>query len=230
MSNRLEDYRPIVGSQVIDELLMLADRVRHLRLQHINSTSVGGGVAEILTRMVPLLRDLGIHTTWDVIKGNQAFFGVTKAFHNALHGGEETITEEMFEVFRATTAMNLADLDTYGDVIVVHDPQPAGLIARKPDVGGRWLWRCHIDVSTPDPGVWGFLQDYVAQYDAVYGAALGRPAQRQEPRPAGRPGAGGRGAVRAGSGPADPDADLPVRPVEGSARRHARVPHGAAAP
>ena len=166
MSNRLEDYRQIVGSQVIDELLMLADRVRHLRLQHINSTSVGGGVAEILTRMVPLLRDLGIDTTWDVIKGNQAFFGVTKAFHNALHGGEETITEEMFEVFRATTAMNLADLDTYGDVIVVHDPQPAGLIARKPDVGGRWLWRCHIDVSTPDPRVWGFLQDYVVQYDA----------------------------------------------------------------
>ena len=166
MSDRLEDYRPIVGSQVIDELLMLADRVRHLRLQHINSTSVGGGVAEILTRMVPLLRDLGIRTTWDVIKGDQAFFAVTKAFHNALHGGEETITQEMFEVFRATTAMNLADLDTYGDVIVVHDPQPAGLIARKPEVGGRWLWRCHIDVSTPDPRVWGFLRDYVAQYDA----------------------------------------------------------------
>ena len=166
MSNRLEDYRQIVGSQVIDELLMLAGRVRHLRLQHINSTSVGGGVAEILTRMVPLLRDLGIDTTWDVIKGNRAFFGVTKAFHNALHGGEETITEKMFEVFRATTAMNLADLGTYGDVIVVHDPQPAGLIAKKPDVGGRWLWRCHIDVSTPDPRVWGFLQDYVAQYDA----------------------------------------------------------------
>ena len=166
MSDRLEDYRPIVGSQVIDELLMLADRVRHLRLQHINSTSVGGGVAEILTRMVPVLRDLGIDTTWDVIKGNQAFFGVTKAFHNALHGGEETITEEMFEVFRATTEMNLADLHAYGDVIVVHDPQPVGLIARKPEVGGRWLWRCHIDVSTPDPRVWGFLQDYVAQYDA----------------------------------------------------------------
>lgn len=166
MSTHLEDYRQIVGSEVIDELLMLADRVRHLRLQHINSTSVGGGVAEILTRMVPLLRDLGIDTTWDVIKGNQAFFGVTKAFHNALHGGEETITEEMFDVFRATTAMNLAELDTYGDVIVVHDPQPAGLIARKPDVGGHWLWRCHIDVSTPDPRVWGFLQDYVAQYDA----------------------------------------------------------------
>ena len=166
MSAHLDDYRPIVGSQVIDELRMLADRVRHRRLQHINSTSVGGGVAEILTRMVPLLHDLGIDTTWDVIKGNPAFFGVTKAFHNALHGGEETITEKMLEVFRDTTATNLAELDTYGDVIVVHDPQPAGLIARKGEVGGRWIWRCHIDVSTPDPRVWGFLQDYVAQYDA----------------------------------------------------------------
>ena len=166
MSDHLEDYRPIVGSQVIDELLLLADRVRHRRLQHINSTSVGGGVAEILTRMVPLLRDLGIDTTWDVIKGNQAFFAVTKAFHNALHGGEEHITEEMFQVFRDTTEMNLADLNTYGDVVIVHDPQPAGLIARKRDVGGRWIWRCHIDVSTPDPRVWGFLQDHVAQYDA----------------------------------------------------------------
>ena len=166
MSAHLDDYRLIVGSQVIDELRMLADRVRHRRLQHINSTSVGGGVAEILTRMIPLLHDLGIDTTWDVIKGNPAFFGVTKAFHNALHGGEETITEEMFEVFRDTTAMNVAELDTYGDVIVVHDPQPAGLIARKGEVGGRWIWRCHIDVSTPDPRVWGFLQDYVARYDA----------------------------------------------------------------
>ena len=73
----LENYRPVVGSQVIDELWMLADRVRHRRLQHINSTAVGGGVAEILTRMVPLQRDLGIDTTWDVIRGNQAFFGVT---------------------------------------------------------------------------------------------------------------------------------------------------------
>lgn len=166
MSEHLEDYRRVVGSQVIDELLLLADRVRHRKLQHINSTSVGGGVAEILTRMVPLLRDLGVDTTWDVIKGNQAFFAVTKAFHNGLHGGEETITEGMFEVFRETTSMNLADMGTYGDVVVVHDPQPAGLVARKPDVGGRWLWRCHIDVSTPDPRIWKFLQAYVEQYDA----------------------------------------------------------------
>ncbi len=166
MKEHVEDYRPIVGAQVIDELLLLADRVRHRSLQHINSTSVGGGVAEILSRMVPLLRDLGIDTRWDVIKGNQAFFAVTKAFHNALHGGDETISKEMIQVFRDTTEINLQDFDTFGDVVMVHDPQPVGLITRRSVVGGRWLWRCHIDVSTPDPRVWGFLQQYVSQYDA----------------------------------------------------------------
>ena len=105
MSASLEDYQQVVGSEVIDELRLLAGRVKHRRLQHINSTAVGGGVAELLTRLVPLFRALGIDTTWDVIKGDQAFFEVTKAFHNALHGGDETITEEMFEVYRETTNM-----------------------------------------------------------------------------------------------------------------------------
>ena len=166
MSEHLESYRTVVGPQVLDELLLLADRVRHRRLQHINSTSVGGGVAEILSRMVPLLRDLGIDTRWDVIKGNQAFFAVTKAFHNALHGGNEVISKEMLQVFRDTTEMNLRDFDAFGDVVMVHDPQPVGLITQRSAVGGRWLWRCHIDISTPDPRVWGFLKQYVSQYDA----------------------------------------------------------------
>ncbi len=165
MKEHVEDYRPIVGAQVIDELLLLADRVRHRSLQHINSTSVGGGVAEILSRMVPLLRDLGIDTRWDVIKGNQAFFAVTKAFHNALHGGDETISKEMIQVFRDTTEINLQDFDTFGDVVMVHDPQPVGLITRRSVVGGRWLWRCHIDISTPDPRIWEFLRQFVSQYD-----------------------------------------------------------------
>ena len=162
----LEDYRQAVGSDVIEELLLLADRVKHRRLQHINSTAVGGGVAELLTRLVPLFRGLGIDTTWDVIKGDQAFFEVTKAFHNALHGGNETITEEMFEVYRETTNMNLYDLGRAGDLVVVHDPQPAGLIARKEETGGYWLWRCHIDVSTPHPAVWEFLKPYVERFNA----------------------------------------------------------------
>ena len=166
MNASLDDYRSVVGPEVVDELLHLAERVRHRRLQHINSTAVGGGVAELLTRMVPLFRELGIATSWDVIKGNDAFFAVTKAFHNALHGSQETITAEMLDVFRETTNMNLYDLGVAGDFVVVHDPQPAGLIARKKDIGGHWLWRCHIDVSAPDPAAWGFLKPFVEQYDA----------------------------------------------------------------
>ncbi|NUO79096.1 glycosyltransferase, partial [candidate division KSB1 bacterium] len=133
---------------------------------NINSTSVGGGVAEILTRMVPLLRDLGVETAWDVIKGDQAFFNVTKAFHNTLHGKEDSISDGMLEIYRANTEMNLRDINFTGDVILIHDPQPAGLIARKNEIGKRWLWRCHIDVSTPDPRVWNFLKPYIEQYDA----------------------------------------------------------------
>lgn len=162
----LADYEPIVGTAVLDELRVLAGRVQGRHLQNINSTAVGGGVAEILTRMVPLLRELGVKTTWDVIKGDEAFFDVTKAFHNALHGKSETITEEMLDCYRETTEANLTQLDFTGDVVWVHDPQPAGLIARKKEAGRKWVWRCHIDVSTPDARAWKFLAPYVDQYDA----------------------------------------------------------------
>lgn len=166
MTVQLDNYREIAGAEVLDELHIVADRVRHLSLQNINSTPVGGGVAEILTRMIPLLKDLGINASWDVIKGDEAFFNVTKAFHNALHGAKETITDEMLDCFRENTEMNLRDMDLHGDVMFIHDPQPAGLIARRREIGKKWAWRCHIDVSTPDPRVWNFLRPMVEQYDA----------------------------------------------------------------
>jgi trehalose synthase len=128
---------------------------------------VGGGVAEILTRMVPLLNELGIRATWDVIKGDEAFFNVTKSFHNALHGKKEKITEEMFEIYLETTATNLRDMNLTGDVILIHDPQPAGLVLKKPGIGRQWVWRCHIDVSNPDTTVWNFLKPYIERYDAA---------------------------------------------------------------
>jgi trehalose synthase len=167
MTLRLGDYEEIVGREVIQELYILAERVKSRRLQNINSTPVGGGVAEILTRMVPLLRELGIDTTWDVIKGDQAFFNVTKAFHNALHGKKEEITDEMLGTFRETTEVNRREMTISGDVVLVHDPQPVGLIERKREIGRQWLWRCHIDVSAPDLRVWEFLKLYVEQYDAA---------------------------------------------------------------
>ena len=135
MAIRLSDYEAVVGRDVIQELHVVADRVKGRSLQNINSTAVGGGVAEILTRMVPLLRDLGVQATWDVIKGDQAFLNVTKAFHNALHGKPEEITDQMLGIFRDNTEMNLRDLAITGDVVLVHDPQPAGLIRRKAEIG-----------------------------------------------------------------------------------------------
>jgi trehalose synthase len=146
---------------------VLAARAGGRRLQNINSTAVGGGVAEILTRMVPLLRDLGVDVSWDFIKGDDAFFSVTKAFHNALHGAPESITPEMFAIYEATTDANVAELPLTGDVVLVHDPQPAGLIRARRRDGQRWVWRCHIDVSAPDARVWGFLRPIVEQYDAA---------------------------------------------------------------
>ncbi|HXN49889.1 MAG TPA: hypothetical protein VN893_24775, partial [Bryobacteraceae bacterium] len=167
MSVTLQDYEESAGTAVIEELRTLADRVRGRSMRHVNSTSVGGGVAEILTRMIPLLRDLGIDARWDVIKGDQAFYNVTKAFHNALHGKTEEITEQMLDIFRATTEINLREVDLDSDVIVIHDPQPAGLIERKKDLGRQWIWRCHIDVSSPQADVWNFLRPWVEQYDAA---------------------------------------------------------------
>jgi trehalose synthase len=167
MAIQLSDYESVVGEDVVQELRILADRVRGRRLQNINSTPVGGGVAEILTRMVPLLRELGVDATWDVIKGDQEFFNVTKAFHNALHGRKEEISPKMLQIYRETTELNLREMNFTGDVILVHDPQPAGLIERKAEIGRRWIWRCHIDVSAPQPSVWSFLKPYVEQYDAT---------------------------------------------------------------
>jgi trehalose synthase len=167
MTTQLQDYEDVVAPGVIEELRVLAAKVSGRKLQHINSTPVGGGVAELLTRMVPLFRELGVETSWDVIKGNEAFFNVTKAFHNGLHGKLEDIREEMFEIFRENTAMNLREVNFTGDVIFLHDPQPAGLIAKKAEIGRHWVWRCHIDVSTPQREIWEFLRPYVEQYDAA---------------------------------------------------------------
>jgi trehalose synthase len=163
----ISDYAPIVGEDVIEELRAVAERVKGRRLQHINSTRVGGGVAEILTRLVPLLQDLGIETSWDVMDGDEAFFRTTKAFHNALHGTPVQVTSEMLEAYRTTTKRNLGSMKLDADVIVIHDPQPAGLIERRGEAGKYWVWRCHIDASRPQPEVWKFLRGFVERYDAA---------------------------------------------------------------
>ncbi len=161
----INDYIPIVGQSIIDDLRLLAERLKGKVIQHVNSTSVGGGVAEILNRMVPLLGELGVDSRWDLIKGGSQFFDVTKKFHNALHGRPEDITDHDLEIFMETTEANLELMNTYGDIVFIHDPQPIGLIKKKS--GNKWLWRCHIDVSHPHKKVWDFLMSFIPSYDAA---------------------------------------------------------------
>ena len=157
------EYVPIVGQSIIDDLRLLAEKLRNKVVQHINSTAVGGGVAEILNRMIPLLRELGVDARWDLIKGGEQFFGVTKKFHNVLQGGPEEITQRDFQIFLETSEENIREVNVHGDIIFIHDPQPIALIRRK-DLN-KWIWRCHIDVSKPDQRVWKFLRHYIVRYD-----------------------------------------------------------------
>ncbi|RKY37792.1 MAG: glycosyl transferase family 1 [Candidatus Omnitrophota bacterium] len=164
---KIRDYEKFVGASVINNLELLASRLKGKTIQNINSTSVGGGVAEILNRMVPLLREIGVDTHWDVIKGGEQFFQVTKKFHNLLHGRQDLINAHDFEVFMHTTELNIEEMDIYGDIMFIHDPQPIGLIKKKyEDKNRKWLWRCHIDVSNPDQDVWCFLKKFIVKYNA----------------------------------------------------------------
>ncbi len=166
---KIEEYIPLVGQSIIDDLKLLGEKLKGKVIQHINSTPVGGGVAEILSRMVPMLMELGVDSKWDVIKGGEQFFETTKKFHNALHGRTLEITQRDFEIFMETSEENIKGVNTYGDVVFVHDLQPIALIKKK--AANKWLWRCHIDVSNPNERVWDFLMDFLVQYDsAVFSA------------------------------------------------------------
>lgn len=165
--SKLQDYVPIVGRSTIEELSALAGKLSGKVLQNINSTFTGGGVAEILTRMVPLLNQLGVNTRWTTIKGSEEFFSVTKKFHNALHGRKEHISPEDYSLFLEVNKRNTEKLEFQGDIIFIHDPQPVALVTEKKELGEKWIWRCHIDVSNPDRKVWEFVRNFIIEYDAA---------------------------------------------------------------
>jgi trehalose synthase len=163
----LEDYKAIVGAAEIDELHFLARQLRGKSVKMVNSTAVGGGVAEMLNQLVPLLKELEVHTHWDVITGGNDFFEVTKAFHNALQGSEYNLSQHARDIFMMHNEQNRERIQFNEDFIVIHDPQPAALIRNRPKSDQRWVWRCHIDLSNPNSEVWGFLRPFIEQYDAA---------------------------------------------------------------
>ena len=164
---RLQDYATIVGRSEVDELRSLTEPLAGQTVRMVNSTAVGGGVAEILDRLMPLLGELGLQARWDVVTGGEDFFKVTKSFHNALQGAEYSPRREHFDVFLEATEQNRRGREFDENFVVIHDPQPLGMVLSRNGNGTHWIWRCHIDVSKPHPEVWSFLEQFVRRYDAA---------------------------------------------------------------
>jgi trehalose synthase len=162
----LADYASIAGRAVMDQITTLAEPLKGRRVLHLSATAFGGGVAEILYTLVPLMRDAGLDTEWRVIYGQDEFFDVTKTIHNTLQGAETGLTEEQQEIFRRYNRMNAEALEDEFDFVIVHDGQPAGMIEDAHEHGRHWIWRCHIDLSAPNQSVLDFLAPWISRYDA----------------------------------------------------------------
>ncbi len=165
----LEAYESVAGKDVMDHLRQLALPLKGLRVLHVNSTRVGGGVAEILHKMVPLMQALGLDATWEVIEGDTVFYQCTKGFHNGIQGNRVDLPESSLKAYEETnrqSAETLGDTLRHADIVIVHDPQPAPLITHFPERKGKWVWRCHIDASRPFRPVWKYLREFVDKYDA----------------------------------------------------------------
>jgi trehalose synthase len=163
----IDCYEASAGREAIEQLKTLAAPLKGARVLHLNATPYGGGVAEILRSEVPLLRDLGLAADWRIITGDETFFTVTKAMHNALQGASRSLTAQERETYLTYSTRNAKLLEEQYDLIVVHDPQPLALLELHGKRGMRWVWRCHIDTSEPNPAVWDFLRPYLLQYDAA---------------------------------------------------------------
>ena len=163
----LADYAPIVGDEAIEHIRALAEPLKGTRVVHVSATAFGGGVSEMLYTLVPLMRDVGLDARWQIITGSDEFFNVTKSFHNGLQGMGLPLTEAMKDIWRQYNEYNAAAFEGEYDFVIAHDPQPAGMRVYRQGKGGRhWIWRCHIDTSTPNPAFWEFIVPYLQVYDA----------------------------------------------------------------
>lgn len=169
MTDLLTTYEAAAGHEAVEHLRQLARSLKGARVVHVNSTRSGGGVAEILQKLIPLKQALGLDVSWEVITGDAAFYDCTKSFHNALQGDRIDIPDHLLAHYEATNARNAEGLRERlqdADFVFIHDPQPAPLLSLCPDRTGKWVWRCHIDLSHPYRKVWRYLRRWVMPYDA----------------------------------------------------------------
>ena len=163
----VDRYRALRTDEVYEELVALGKELAGVKICHLNSTAAGGGVAELLARYVPMLQALGVHADWRLIHGEPEFFAITKAFHNALQGGHYDLLKPEQELYLRVNERSAKALGNDYDVYIVHDPQPAAIRHFTGPRNAKWIWRCHIDSSTPDKDVSLFLRPYLEEYDAV---------------------------------------------------------------
>jgi trehalose synthase len=161
----LADYTHLAGRPLIAEINELAAELKGLKVLHLSATAFGGGVSEILYTLVPLMRDVGLDVEWQVMLGREEFYNATKRLHNALQGHPESLSDEEWKVFERYNALNATEIDDGWDVIIVHDPQPAAIRKHVSEKGRMWVWRCHIDLSTPNPAAIEYLVPLIREYD-----------------------------------------------------------------
>jgi len=161
----VERYRMVVGDELIDRIARLARELKDVRICHINSTAYGGGVAELLSRYLPLIRGLGISAEWRLIHGQPEFFAITKALHNTLQGSSYELPKAAQDLFLSVNRQCAELLDEIYDVVVVHDPQPAAIRHFAGKRHAKWIWRCHVDTSAANPKAAAFLIPYLNEYD-----------------------------------------------------------------
>ncbi len=164
----LADYTHIVGRPLVEEIRALSAPLEGKRVLHLSATAYGGGVSEILYTLVPLQRDTGIDAHWQVILGREEFFNVTKLMHNSLQGDPATLTDAQKETYDRYNHLNAMGMESDWDVVVVHDPQPALMRSYAPENAKKWMWRCHIDLSTPNPDTLDVILPHVREYDASF--------------------------------------------------------------
>jgi trehalose synthase len=161
---QLSDYASIVGRSLVEEITERAGRLKGKRILHVSATAFGGGVSEILYTLIPLMIDVGLEVEWHVIYGREEFFNATKVMHNALQGNPQDLTEEQWEIWRQYNEINALELSDGWDVCIIHDPQPAALASMVGEKARNWVWRCHIDLSTPNPATLERLVPYLEPY------------------------------------------------------------------
>jgi trehalose synthase len=162
----LNDYIDIIGKEEIECIKKLALPLKGKKVVHINATSFGGGIAEILSALIPLMKDLGIEAEWQVIKGSDDFFNVTKSIHNGLQGVDVSFTKEMKEIFLKNNQLNEKLFEGEYDFVVIHDPQPVAILNYRKKKIGKWIWKLHIDPTQAQEKIWQFFQPFVKRYDA----------------------------------------------------------------